>query len=724
MNSNVLLRPLESFSSYPVPGQQDQLPGDNQFFPAFRSAGYRSLLASELEILKHNGNTAEDWARVLVASEFDAALVQNCEFWGDIRIGKLSRSFLEHHQLRLPVGLYNCLIVSSVIGDNCCLRNVRYLANYKIDEMCILFNVDEMLTKPQARFGHGLLYPGEDEKSRLWMELSNENGGRSVLAFNGMLAADAYLWSKYRDHTELMQRFKELTDRMKDQEFHAYGTVGEQTVIKNSRSICDANIGASCFIDGANKLENLTVNSSAAEPTHIGEGVELENGVVGYGNRIYLGVKAIQFVTGRNVQLKYGARMFHTYLGDNSTISCCEALSNLIFPFHEQHHNNSFLIATTIMGQCNIAAGATIGSNHNSRAADGEIIAGRGFWPGLMSNFKHNSIFASFCLVAKGSYSSEMNIPLPFALVSPGDDHDSIRIAPGFWFRYNMYAIARNAWKFKDRDMRLIKDQNIEFDYLAPDTVEEMFRGMAILQKAVETTIKGKTAHLDYQSASELDRKISVTLDGVVNKGRAFILKPLQGIQLYRNMIAYYGARELLETLKLAGDNGCRGAEIIDWAKKNYRHPQRLWHNIGGQIIADDELHRILTDVQERKINDWRELHQAYNRCWEAYPTHRRNHGMMSVLTLRSKNIEELDRETITEILIESQTISRDICNWAEDSRKKDYTNPFRKAAYRNDQEMEAVLGKPQDNSFLKKLRQNADQYVSECEAVIRKLDE
>jgi len=83
----------------------------------------------------------------------------------------------------------------------------------------------------------------------------------------------------------------------------------------------------------------------------------------------------------KNSNLKYGARLINSFLGDNSTISCCEVLNNLIFPAHEQHHNNSFLIASVIMGQSNIAAGATIGSNHNSRANDNEIQAGRGFWP-------------------------------------------------------------------------------------------------------------------------------------------------------------------------------------------------------------------------------------------------------------------------------------------------------------------------------------------------------
>jgi uncharacterized protein YlbG (UPF0298 family) len=35
-------------------------------------------------------------------------------------------------------------------------------------------------------------------------------------------------------------------------------------------------------------------------------------------------------------------------------------------------------------------------------------------------------------------------------------------------------------------------------------------------------------------------------------------------------------------------------------------------------------------------------------------------------------------------------------------SRKKDYEDSFRKIVYRNAEEMEAVLGRPEDNSFVK----------------------
>src|SRR4030042_6240352 len=240
-------------------------------------------------------------------------------------------------------------------------------------------------------------------------------------------------------------------------------------------------IGSHCYIKGANKLKNLTINSDEDEPTQIGEGVELVNGIIGFGCHIFYGCKAVRVVLCRNSNLKYGARLINSMLGDNSTISCCEVLNNLIFPAHEQHHNNSFLIAALVLGQSNIAAGATIGSNHNSRANDGEVQAGRGCWPGLCVTMKHYCRFASFTLLAKGDYPAELDITLPFSLVANDTTHDRLMLMPAYWWLYNMYALARNTWKFTSRDKRVTKTQHIEFDSLAPDTVEEIFAARGLL---------------------------------------------------------------------------------------------------------------------------------------------------------------------------------------------------------------------------------------------------
>jgi hypothetical protein len=722
--SQIEIGMLRDFSKNFVPAEygEECRDEDLRLFQGDGGKDYRALSSEQIEILVKNNNTAEDWDRILVGEHFDPRLVRNCEFWGLVRIGDLSATFLEYHELRLPVGLSNSTIISCDVGDNVVMRNVHYIAHYIIGNGVVLFNIDEMITVNHAKFGNGVLKQGEEESVRIWLEVGNENGGRKILPFNGMLPADAYIWSRYRELPELLKRFKEMTDRVADSRRGHYGIVGDRAVIKNSRIIKDTLIGGDCYIKGANKLKNLTINSSKEEPTQIGEGVEMVNGIVGYGNRIFYGVKAVRFFTGRNVQLKYGARLINSYLGGNSTVSCCEILNNLIFPFHEQHHNNSFLTASTLLGQSNIAAAATIGSNHNSRANDGEILAGRGFWPGLASSFKHSSRFASYSLVVKGAYPCELNITLPFTLVSIADDGHTIQLMPGYWFEHNMYAVVRNAGKYRARDKRVIKEQNIEYDFLAPDSAEEMIRGMEILRSAIEKQIGRPLAFEDFEDCDKVDASLDLQLEGMAYKRKVRILHPLRGYLWYRKMLRFYGARELAAVVQRALEKrgkGKRGSEAI--AKdigKRYSKPHRNWDNIGGQLIPVPELEELIRAVREGRIDTWERLHQAYDGAWKEYPEHKTAHALYCLLYSYDLGIEQLDPELIRRVLQNSTEVARELLQRAYVSRQKDFENPYRRTTFRNPAEMEAVWGKLEDISFLKSYTEEIESYcrsVEEC---------
>jgi hypothetical protein len=718
---------LRDFSKEFVPEEygEECREEDLQRFQGVGGKEYRPLSSEQIEILVKNNNTAEDWDSILVGDRFDPRLVRNCEFWGLVRIGDLSATFLEYHELRLPVGLSNSTIISCDIGDNVVMRNVHYIAHYILGNGVVLFNIDEMITVNHAKFGNGIVKQGEPESVRIWLEVGNENGGRKILPFNGMLPADAYIWSRYRELPELLERFQRMTDRVADSRRGHYGIVGHRAVVKNSRIIKDTLIGQQCYIKGANKLKNLTINSSEAEPTQIGEGVELVNGIVGYGNRIFYGVKAVRFFTGRNVQVKYGARLINSFLGSNSTVSCCEILNNLIFPFHEQHHNNSFLTASTLLGQSNIAAAATIGSNHNSRANDGEILAGRGFWPGLASSFKHSSRFASYCLLAKGAYPCELDITLPFSLVSLAEEGHAIQLMPGYWFEYNMYALVRNARKYQARDKRAVKEQNIEYDFLAPDAAEEMIRGMEILRSAIEQEIGGPLNPEDFEDSGKVDASLDLQLEGMACKRKIRIQHPLRGYLWYRKMLRFYGARELLAVLRRsletkgkgeAVGGKAKGAAIVEHIAERYAQPHRGWSNIGGQLIPTEALEELIRAVCEKQIDTWEQLHQAYDKAWNQYPEQKTAHALYCLLYSYNPEFEKLSPERIRRILEESVETAEELLRRAYDSRRKDYENPYRLATFRNPAEMEAVWGKLEDNSFLKSYTEEVETYRRDVE--------
>ena len=350
-------------------------------FPEGTTENKRNLSKAEIEILLKNGNVSdfEDWSNVLVSSidgEFNPQLIYNSHFSGFVVLGRIKHAVLKFHDLELIAGIYNSNLIDVIVSDDVVIRNVKYLKNYRIGNRVILFNIQEMSCTEHSKFGNGWLKKDETEDVRVWIGVGNENDNRAVLPFESMITADAYLWSRRRDDSLLMKRFIEITENENDKSKRTFGIVEDEAVIKNTTLLKDAKIGKCAYIKGAFKLKNITVLSSEEEESQIGEGVELVNGIMGYGSRIFYQAVAVRFVIGRNCQLKYGARLLNSILGDNSTVSCCELLNNLIFPFHEQHHNSSFLIATTILGQSNIAAGATIGSNHNSRSPDGEIYAG------------------------------------------------------------------------------------------------------------------------------------------------------------------------------------------------------------------------------------------------------------------------------------------------------------------------------------------------------------
>ena len=665
------------------------------------STVYHSLTPEQIDLLIQNRNSSDNWNNILVSDKFDARLVKNCKFFGLVRIGRLRPFYHEFHNVRMPVGIYNSTIISCDLGDDVCIDNLNYMSHYIIENDVMLTNINELATTEHARFGNGILKEGEeDEKLRVKIEVCNENGGRSIIPYNGMLAGDAYMWSKYRDDEELLEKFKELTDRKFDRQRGYYGKICARTIIKNCRIIKDTWIGSDAYIKGANKLKNITINSDAERKSQVGEGCELVNGIVGFGCRIFYGVKAVRFICASHSQLKYGARLINSYLGNNSTISCCEVLNTLIFPAHEQHHNNSFLCASMIMGQSNIAAGATIGSNHNSRSADGEIVAGRGFWPGLCVSLKHNSKFASFTILAKGDYPSELNIPIPFCLVSNEVSKDRLLVMPAYWFMYNMYALERNAWKYQARDERTRKTQLIEYNYLAPDTINEIFHA------------------LDLFKTLSLNEKGEAEITGWENTSRKTVLTKIpQATETFRDVIKLYAFNNFLKLI------ATHKPVDFDGFKKSLKASisRTTWLNIGGQLIREEEVNRLKKNIKSNKIKTWEDVHFFYQEQGAAYDKDVCAHAYTSLLELLNITPRQFTAELFKKLLTDMLQVKEKMVKGIYEARAKDYTNPYRRMVYENMAEMEQVIGKLENNSFIQDQMKELDQLKKTVNGLIKK---
>jgi hypothetical protein len=407
-------------------------------------------------------------------------------------------------------------------------------------------------------------------------------------------------------------------------------------------------------------------------------------------------------------------------------------LNSLIFPAHEQHHNNSFLCAALVMGQSNMAAGATIGSNHNSRSPDGELIAGRGFWPGLCVSLKHNSKFASFLILAKGDYPAELNIPVPFSLVSNDVSRDELIVMPAFWFLHNMYALARNSWKYTDRDKRTDRTQLLEYDFLAPDSVNEMIISLDHFRRF---TAKAYTAKFEIgeQYTDEqllgLGKKILEGSKSFVDdleifaenfehsKRRVRMIKIFQAYHLFRELISYYSVKMLIETVR------ANKIKSLDDLKEHA--PARLasssWVNMGGQLVQEANLQKMIQRIHAGKIRDWDQVHHFYQEQAESYSRDKWVNSLSALKEVHGLDIRKVQPAQLKILLQQSISTREWMTKGIYESRAKDYANPFRRMVYESYQEMNHVTGSLEENTFIKQEIDALESFKKEIRDLSRK---
>ena len=593
---------------------------------------YRNLTNAEITRLEQLGNFAANWQQVRVADPFVPECVRNNTFEGEVAIGSLTIARTADGDLELPEGVYNSLLRNVTLGNHPTVHNVRHLSGYTIGHNVLLFNIGEMTA-------------AADPHAVAWLEPMNENGGRRILPFGEMTVGDAYLWARYRGRTRFVERLEQFTFDLLSSPQGRYGRVGDCCTIKNTAT-----------------LRNVIVRSDATDPTRIDTCLALTDGVVGLGCRLEFGVVASRFLLGEHVHLEFGLRLNDTVVGDNSTLARCEVGNSIIFPAHEQHHNNSFLIAALVMGQSNVAAGGTIGSNHNSRTADGEISAGRGFWPGLCCSFKHSSRFASYCLLAKADYPAELDIRLPFALVNNNTALDRLEVMPAYWWLYNMYAMDRNSRKFAQRDKRVHKAQHIEFDNLAPDTAEQILAAIDLLH----SWDKGES---------------EVVAHGMEKSHRpTIILKAREGLKAYADMLLYYA----MKTLVSAHDGQLPPAALGAQPRVTE------WVNIGGQIVPKADIDQLIADVESGTIGSWEGVNARLDALWAAYPAQRAAHAY--AIACRLEGVQTIDEARWQTLLDRYADLQAYVAAQVKLTRSKDDANPYRAMTYFDAEECAAVM--------------------------------
>lgn len=670
---------------------------------------FRRLTEQERNLLIANGCQCCDWDKIEVCDPFDARLIERCRFFGQVQIGSLQYQMRQYDGLSLPVGLYDSVIGNSWIGDNCAVHRVLHMQHCRVGRDCLLFNIGAILTASPAHFGTAVCWG--DIENQPSIEVVNENGRRRIVPFLSMRVGDAFLFASDRFDECLQKKIMGLARA----EFCGQtdmSLICDGAVVCHVKQMRNVRLGALSIVSGADVLDNVTILSSTQQPTFVGSGVQLQDGLVHCGCRIQSGAKARRFVLGENCTLELDARVNHLVLGDNSTIACCEVQHSLIFPSHQQHHNNSFLIAALLGGQSNVAAGATLGSNHNSRANDGELRAGRGFWPALCVSLKYPSRFASYVLVAKGDFPFELDIPLPFSLVSNNVAADRLEILPAYWWLYNLYALARNGYKFAQRDRRKLAQQKVEHNPLAPDTVEEIFAARRLLEQWALSE-EGVSAEKLANAAAPLTQ-IKAPRGALERSDRqVVILRPTAAYHAYRQMILYFAVKTLLEAV---GQPEQR--QTAETLSEQFASARRVrWENIGGQIVAEDDLNQLKNDIRQGVLASWSDIHHRLDQLWQQYPLQKARYAYAALCDLNGIDIltEPIWQAAVEEFAALTEQVLQKIIA----SRSKDYDHPFYRKLFDNPDEMRAVLGDLQNDPFIQAEKKRVEELQKKAYCIL-----
>ncbi len=531
---------------------------------------YRHLTDEEIIVLENNSCWAEDWNRIMVAEAFSPYGFHRVVFYGDIRLGVFEQQVEVTSGFTKHAGINDATLRNVTVGDNCLIERVgNYINNYTIGDNCFISNISTMETTQGATYGEGHL-----------VSVLNEMGDGNVILFHDLNSQLAAFMVKYFKDKQL----KDSLTRLINEEIRftqpEQGTIGNRVKIVNSKEITNTVVKDDCEINGAARLSDCTIMSSADASVYIGTGVICENSIICNGCSITNSVKMQDCFVGEACQITNGFTAEASVFFANSYMANGEACAAFCGPFSASHHKSSLLIG----GEFSFynAGSNTNFSNHAYKMGPLHY--------GTLERGTKTASGAYVLMPAKiGAFSvcfgKLMNHPdmrcLPFAyLLAYGE---TMYIVPGR--NITTVGLYRDIKKWPKRDKRpaSCRKSIINFDWLSPFTVGEIVQGKRILENLRQAGGKNVSSY-NFQ-------------EYIIN---ATSLK--KGIKYYDIALRIYiGA-----VVKRAIKGGWLG-------KPENTIGEGDWNDLSGLLLPASEEARLLNDIKSGMIESIQEVLDRFN---------------------------------------------------------------------------------------------------------------
>ena len=400
----------------------------------------RSLTQIEIEALKAQGCTAEDWKQISVSDSFVPEHVRHVDFYGKVTLGCFNASLEVAKGFSRHSGISHSTLRNVSVGDDCFIDHVG------------LIN-----TTDAASFGEGTV-----------ISTLNEVGDGNVMIFSGLNSQLAAMMVKYSDRSDFTTAIRTLIRQDITRNSQPMTTIGNRVRITNTTEISNCHISDDCVIEGACRLKDCTLRSIPGAAVHIGMGVICEQSVIYDGSFVLNNAKIENCFVGEACRITDGFTAENSVFFANCYMSNGEACAAFCGPFSASHHKSSLLIGG--MYSFYNAGSNTNFSNHaykmgpmhwgilerGTKTASGAYI----LMPAQIGTF-------SVCFGKLMHHPDTRKLPFSY-LIAYGDE---MYLVPGR--NLTTVGLYRDIRKWPKRDKRPAHGKNsiINFDWLSPFSV-------------------------------------------------------------------------------------------------------------------------------------------------------------------------------------------------------------------------------------------------------------
>jgi Domain of unknown function (DUF4954) len=228
------------------------------------------------------------------------------------------------------------------------------------------------------------------------------------------------------------------------------------------------------------------------------------------------------------------------------------------------------------------------------------------------------------------------------------------------------------------------------------------------LVKTGETLVANPKAGLD---------KLEIVTSGFENSNRPIqLIKAPEACREFNKMIIYYGVTRLIDFIERK--------KINSWQALQKQLPaaaiRKTWKNIGGLLVTEEAVNTLITSIHTGKINGWGEVHQFYTTQSKNYADEKFLHAWACLLEIKKIPARQFTKKIFIQLLQQAVRTNEWMTEAIYASRAKDYENPFRKMVYDTEEEMEKVIGKLKDNSFIQAQQAATVHFRHKAEAILK----